>query len=317
MGATRTAARVSPVILSVLFASGGARADGVAEAEDLFRRGKDLMNASKPAEACPLFAESQRLDPQTGTLLNLALCHEAIGNVGAAWGEFNVVEQQSLTVRPPREDRALVAREHAAKLAPRLSRLKLVAPQAPAPGEVVKVDGEVRGAPSWSVGIIVDVGTRSVEVSAPGKKAKTLTVEIPREGTVATLTLPPLEAAPPSAAESRDTVNGARRTTGFLVGGVGLAVVAAGAAFGIAAIVNNNEARSCPQTCFGDSPAGQQSDLATNRALVFANIANVLVPLGAVGAAVGGWLVFTSGRTTVGAPVVSRDGATLGVRGTW
>ena len=311
---TRTRVWASPILLSLLVASGRARADGLAEAEDLFRRAKELMNASRPADACPLFAESQRLDPQTGTLLNLALCHEAIGSVGAAWGEFNVVEQQSLTARPPREDRVAVAREHAAKLAPRLSRLKLVVPSR-VPGQSVKVDGEVRGPPSWSVGVIVDVGTRSVEVSAPGKKPRSLKVEIPSEGSTITMTLPPLEDAPSPA--ERDAANAARRTTGFLVGGVGLALAAAGGAFGVAAIVNNNEARSCAQPCYVDKPPGQASDQATSRALVFANIANVLVPLGAVGAAVGGWLVFTSGRTTVATPVVSREGAGLSIRRSW
>ena len=48
-------------------------------AESLFREGKRLSGEHKFAEACPKFAESYKLDPGLGTLLNLAICHEVGG----------------------------------------------------------------------------------------------------------------------------------------------------------------------------------------------------------------------------------------------
>ena len=51
-------------------------------AEALFERGKQLVEQGHTAEACAAFAESQRLDPAGGTLLRLALCHEASGQAG-------------------------------------------------------------------------------------------------------------------------------------------------------------------------------------------------------------------------------------------
>ncbi len=45
-------------------------------AEYLFREGTKKFDAGKHVEACADFAESLRLGPKLGTLLNLALCHE-------------------------------------------------------------------------------------------------------------------------------------------------------------------------------------------------------------------------------------------------
>src|SRR6185503_11792758 len=121
-------------------------------------------------EACPLFEESQRLDPQMGTLLNLAICHENVGRIASAWGEFRAVEQQARAAS--RDDRVKLAHERAEKLEPRLPRLRLVAP-ARVHGLTVKVDGETKGEPLWE-GVAVDPGIRNVEASAPGKKTATL-----------------------------------------------------------------------------------------------------------------------------------------------
>src|SRR6478735_9605838 len=72
-------ARRLGVVATLLFASaraGAASPTDQAKAEALFDEGRRLLAAARFAEACPKFAESQRLDSALGTLLNLGDCYE-------------------------------------------------------------------------------------------------------------------------------------------------------------------------------------------------------------------------------------------------
>ena len=308
-----------------------ARGDKITDAEDLFRRGKALMAHNKHEEACPLLGESYRLDPTLGTLLNLALCHEHIGKTASAWGEFRSVEQQAHAASPPNEGRARFARDHADKLEKRLSRVKITVPtEARAPGLVIKVDGEAKGEPLWA-GVPVDPGTRVVEASATNKTPISLKVKIDDEGVLQNVTIPVLADVPvavvapttpanPAQMEAVEeyAADRARRTTGYVIGGIGVATLAVGVAFGIAAIVNDNEAKKCSPCVRGSSDA-TASDQATDRSLVFANISNVTLPLGLVGSAVGAYLVLSAGpgHKVALAPVTTRSTAGLSMSGEW
>ena len=96
-------------------------------AETLFEQGRALMEQKKYAEACPKLAESQRLDPGGGTLLNLALCHELEGKTATAQSEFK--EALGQAARDGRADREELAKEHLAALEKRIIRIQVVVPK--------------------------------------------------------------------------------------------------------------------------------------------------------------------------------------------
>jgi len=305
------------------------RADRTSDAEDLFRRAKGLIAQNKHAEACPLLEESYRLERARGTLLNLALCHEHIGKTSAAWGEFRRVEQEERASGAANESRVQLAREHADKLQPRVSRLRIVVPpDARVPGLVVKVDGESKGEPLWA-GVPVDPGTRTVEATATNKKPVVIKVKVDDEGVLVAVTIPVLADVPVAApvaatgganleAVEEYAANRARRTTGFVIGGIGLATLAVGSVFGVAAIINDSDAKKCSPCIRGTSEASA-SDQSTDRAFVFANISNVTVPLGALGSIVGAYLVLTAGpsRQVALVPVTTAHSGGLSVSGQW
>lgn len=297
--------RVGALVSAVCFVAPAAHADKLTDAEELFRRAKALMAAKKPHDACPLLEESQRLDPQMGTLLNLAICHESIGKIASAWGEFRAVEQQARAVS--REDRVRLAQDRATKLEPRLPRIKIVvSADANVHGLVIKVDGEPKGEPLWA-GVAVDPGTRSIEASAPGKKTATFDVLVGEEGAVVPVDVPRLEddepvadAAPIARApdDKRYAANRARRSTGFIIGGAGAATLAAGGVFGVLAVLADGDATdACPRPCIAGSSSARTADASTDRALLFANIANVTLPIGLIAAALGGYVVLSAGPT--------------------
>src|ERR1700744_6120074 len=112
--------RFSLACALVLWTSAASANDPVAE--QLFVEAKGLMQQGKTEEACAKFRASYKLDgTATGTLLNLALCHEQLGKNASAWSEFREVAGESAGRR---QDRVDIAKEHAAKLEPLLAHVK-------------------------------------------------------------------------------------------------------------------------------------------------------------------------------------------------
>ncbi len=167
-----------------------------AVAEGLYRQARDLMAAGHYDEACPKFAESQRLDPATGTLLNLAACHEKQGKLATAWIEYS--DALFAARRDGREDRVEYARGRAAELEPKLSRLTLqLDAGADHPGLEIELDGAALGRAVIGAPMPIDPGKHTLRASAPGRKPWTQAIEIAPLADQKVLSIPALEAAPP------------------------------------------------------------------------------------------------------------------------
>jgi len=198
------------VFAGVMVAPSAAYAEPSAEdsalATLLFEQGRELIAQGQIPEACQKFAESQRLDPGGGTLLNLARCHEQEGRLASAWSEFQAA--QSMARDGGRPDREAEAAYHISALEARLSRLSIVVPAAAdLTGLVVERDGRELGRGAWSTAIPVDGGEHVVRATAPGRQPFTVTVVIAREQEQMTLQVPILTAlavpvAPPVVASA-------------------------------------------------------------------------------------------------------------------
>ncbi len=173
-----------------------AQSADTATAEALFEQGRALLRAGKAAEACPKLAESERIEASTGTLLALAMCHQADGKLASAWAEFVSVEARARG--EGRADRERAAREQAQALRPRLSTLEIRIPSevAALPGLEVRRDGAVLGQGAWNVAVPIDGADHLVEVSAPGKTPWQRSIKVNAESDVAVLAVPTLVAAP-------------------------------------------------------------------------------------------------------------------------
>jgi len=223
-----------------------------AVAEALYRQARDLMATGKYDEACPKLAQSQQLDPATGTLLNLAACHEKQGKLATAWLEYS--DALVAARRDAREDRVQYARDRAAELELKLSRLTLLlAPNADTPGLAIELDGASVGSAVFGAPTPVDPGKHSVRASAPGKISQVFSVEIGALADQQSLTIPPLEPAaeptapptpPPAPAQGVGSTNEPGRadeltkrpvpTSVYLSGGITLALAASAGVTGVA-----------------------------------------------------------------------------------
>jgi hypothetical protein len=167
-------------------------------AETLYREGRRLASEQRYAEAVAKLSESYRIDPGVGTLLALAVCHEAQGRLATAWVEFS--DAMRAAQRDKRDDRVQLAREHLAQIEPKLSRLTIaVAPQAASTDLELRLDGVRIGPAAQGVALPVDPGRHQVEASAKGRLSFSQEVVIGPNADQRVIVVPALGEPPPIA----------------------------------------------------------------------------------------------------------------------
>ena len=215
-------------------------------AEALFRAAKDLQAQGKLADACPKFAESHRLDPKPGTILNLASCHELEGRTASAWADYS--EAATFAARAHQAEREKLARSKVEELGKRLSYVTFRFPDVKE--LTVLLDGKTLTTAAAGTRVPIDPGEHLLDARATGRTSWTGHVKIeagPGEQTVVVPMLadetsaadlqrgPP---APPGVSsaggeEPSPRDGSTQRAAGWITLGIGVAAVGAGTFFGL------------------------------------------------------------------------------------
>ncbi len=296
--------------------------DAAANAEALFRAGREAAEAGDYDLACARFGASLAQEAAVGTRLNLALCEEQRGQLAAAWAHLHTVLEQL-----PAEDSRQPIAEAAKERVERALAWVTLTDESLGERFRVLVGGNPLDSGSFGVALPWNPGTHRVLITAPGHPPRTLEVTV-RAGERLTVPLalgevevqaPPESSAPPVPAPSDVTAtsvpeqDGGQRSrdprrgvayAALATGGVGLAV---GSAAGIFAL---SQQRIVDRECGRDkqcSPAGMD---AVDRGKTAAAVSTVGFVSGTVIAGVGLALVLHPRRASAREDVAWKVGLT-------
>jgi hypothetical protein len=246
-----------------------------AEAEALFRQGKELMAANKIADACTTFDLSQKLDPKSTTLLNQANCREQNGQLATAWALYlEAVRQMRTATDAASQQLRSVAADRAARLERRLSTLRIDVPaESSLPGLQVFRNDQLSDPGAWNRPLPLDGGTYRISARAPGAVEWSSDITVAAEGDAKQIVIPrlkPAEVAPgpgpgagggagasgpriPTPQGSTGVWTTRRKLAAGLAGG-GVLAVAVGGVLGASARSKQSDAHALcpsPQACDG------------------------------------------------------------------
>jgi hypothetical protein len=301
-------------------AQDASNASNKAAAEALFRDGRALYDQGKYPEACAKLAESERLDPAPGTLLNLGGCYEKNGQTASAWATFK--EAIAASQVKGRTDWVDLARTRAAALEPTLSRLT-IAVASKADGLTITRDGANVGSAEWGTPIPVDPGSHAVDAQAPHRKPSHQSVNVPSGGASITVTVAELDPADEggTAPAPETTSDGStQRTIGLVLGGLGIVGIGVGTAFGVTAMSKENDATQ--HDCDATNHCNSQGVQLGKDAQSAATASTIAFAVGGVALAGGVLLYFTapkgSSAPTVGLSATALPGGgAFGIQGAW
>ena len=259
--------------------------DPTALAQEQFRQGRDALKRGDYAGALELFRKSQELLPTAGTLLNLASCEEKLGLLASARQHF----QQALAGLPDSDaGRVRLAKQSLAALEPRVPRLQIKLAKSAAQGARVMLDDAVVAPASLETDLPVNPGKHAIVVSAsnlPDRhyevtleegKATSITVETGiRESQPAPAPPAPAAAPPPPPPPVAPPSTSGTRIAGFVLGGVGLAGLGAGAVTGVMALSTKRQLeKDCPDPTMCDQAGVDKA--ATGKTLSLVSTASLI-----------------------------------------
>jgi len=309
-------------LLRAVGANAEASASEKALAARLFDDASKLMAAGQAPAACAKFAESQRLDPELGTLLHLGECYAKIGKTASAWTTFKEAADVAAQRGDPRSARI---RDRVTGIEQSLSELVLVVSESEPQTLEIRQDGVLLGRAGWGSAVPVDPGEHTITASAPGLKPRELKVTVLGGGQTVTIRLPAAEAAPPAAtqaagapkltpsapsqlvpspAATHAASSKQRKRVALLVGGAGVVGLGLGATFGLMVKPTYDKSSSHCNGNFCDSAGHDDRQSAFSKALV----SDIAFGVGAAALAASAviWLTATKSNADEAAPLTLR-----------
>ncbi len=258
-------------------------------ADVAFARGKSLVDGGDTAGACEAFAESYRLEPALGTLLNLAWCHEQTHKLALALAEYVRARAQAEEAGQSKRVRFASLRiEALLKSVPRI-----LVELAPADQQaVVSLDGAPVDRATLREPIPLDPGEHQLTVRAENRRPFQRQVRLGPQGGVVRILVPKLDALSATARPARETsaVATQSRTVGIVVGGAGVLAVGAGTYFGVRTFSLKRDSDGHCQGSYCDD-TGLELSRDAERAAALSTISFVA---GGAAIAVGTWFMLRS-----------------------
>jgi tetratricopeptide (TPR) repeat protein len=315
--------------------SGSGRAGTTEErALALFQQGRALLQSGHPAEACLAFESSRALSPTIGTLLNLGLCHRALGRLATALQFFRKAE--ALSAENGDGERQARAASDAEELQRLVGTLMVRVVDTDLELRVV-VDGLVLERSKWGMAVPMDAGPHEVHASSTALRSfqQAVVVHDGAPSFVIVTTVPPSAGEPPpiartnapqsvgaskEGAASPGTTTPPTRVAAYVIAGAGVASLGVGLAFGLAAWANYSAAEAaCPshKGCLTPDASGHYDTAVTDATV--ANVASI-AGLAALGAGVALYFVHGESRSDSAphvALVAAPHGAAAGITGSF
>jgi hypothetical protein len=243
----------APLFLSSVLLVALAAPDALAQpasngsaADALFQSAKAAMVRGDFATACSQLTESLHLDPEPGTMLNLAECEDRRGQVASALAHLEEARRRL----PPNDYRVAFTEQRIVALGKRTPRLSLrLADGVKAEGLRVQRDGVEVAPGSFGTALLLDPGVHVFVVSLAGREDARVEVTL-HEGDARVVELAPgpvssghaaaaVTALPPATVPVRGDGpsapqrGGTQRTVGLVVGAAGVVGLGLGGVFGL------------------------------------------------------------------------------------
>jgi hypothetical protein len=310
------------LILCISIRAHADQAADSAAAQSLYDEGRRLLRQGRAIEACPKFEASQKLDPAPGTQFHLADCYEKTGRTASAWALFLEVAAQART--RVREEQEKIARDRAAALESKVSKLTFVWPRATRiPGLKVTRNGTEVDQALFGTPVSVDPGLQRIVAEAPGYETATLELTIGEASDQQTVNIPALKklagnaASEPLAGDSassaharpdtsslpdqgKPTPRAGLRSASYVALAVGAVGVGAGTFFVLRSASKRSDAdeafEACGADCLEDNPQARKTVELDDQARDARAFAAVAFIAGGVGIA-GGVTLFLLSRS--------------------